>query len=110
MARLGLTVFDGGSVRGAQAVGSRDYEEVWIVAADIQGPGLNGRGEIGLWATSDMTPVGAGVIFAVNGIAMGFSEWDDDIYGEVVSPIDKGVAEVRACVKAALKRTPSPTR
>lgn len=72
----GLTVSGGGSLSSGQAVRSDDFEQVWFVAAEIDGPGLEGDGDIGLWATNSV-PGGSpeGLIFAVDAIAREFSDW-----------------------------------
>jgi len=92
----GLTVQGGGTLRGAQAVKSTEYDKVWMVSADIEGPGLGGKDNIGTWATNDLT--GNGMIFSVNAVAREFSQW-----GPGLKPSDDGVAESRACVTVALR-------
>jgi hypothetical protein len=46
----GLTASGGGQLRRAYIVRSDDFEKVYMVAADIQGDGLEGDGDIGVWA------------------------------------------------------------
>src|SRR3990167_7313001 len=51
----GLTVDGGGSLSNAQAVRSGDFDSVWFVAAEIDGPRLGKAGEIGLRAANAPT-------------------------------------------------------
>ena len=71
----GLTVTDG-TLRNAFAVpvrGGAEFGLLFVVAAEIDGPGLEGDGEIGTWATGEL---GGGPIFAANAVAQEFSDWD----------------------------------
>lgn len=96
----GLTVDGGGSLRNAQAVRSGDYKKVWFIAADIQGPGLEGSEDIGIWATNSL--VGEGLIMAVGGYATEFSDWGDGGQTDAqLSTSDDGAQEARGCVEAA---------
>jgi hypothetical protein len=70
----GLTVTGGGTLRGGYAVKSKDFSKVYMVAADIQGTGMEGNSEVGVWATNSLD--GTGLIFAVDGLAKEFSDWD----------------------------------
>lgn len=102
----GLTV-DGGSLRSkAFAVRSSDFEKVWMVAAELDAPGLQSLGDVAVWATNGdpRKPGGTGLIIRANGIAEEFSDW-----GEAAQPgssadfsaADQGVAEATRCVEAA---------
>ena len=71
----GLTVTDG-TLRNAFAVplrGGAQFGLLFVVAAEIDGPGLEGDGDIGTWATGEL---GGGPIFAANAVAQEFSDWD----------------------------------
>ena len=59
---------EGRSLGKAAAVKSEDYEDVWMVAAMIEG-----AHDAGVWATNDLQ--GGGVIFSVDGFANQFSDW-----------------------------------
>ena len=48
-----LTV-EGGSIRAAYQVRSKLYNNIYMVAADIQGPGLDGPDDIGVWASGEI--------------------------------------------------------
>jgi len=68
----GLTVQDG-ILRDAYAVAlpaGHDFE--YVVAAEIDGAGLEGDGHIGTWATG---PLGGRRIFAANAVAQEHSRW-----------------------------------
>ncbi len=69
----GLTVQGGGTLRDAYAVPlAPGLNFGFVVAAEIDGPGMEGDGEIGTWAVGEL---GGGPIFAVNTMAQEFSEW-----------------------------------
>jgi hypothetical protein len=97
----GLTTDGEGTLRDAQAVRSDDFDNVWMVAAELDAPGLEADGDIGVWS------VGGGVesiadasgIFAVDGIAKEFSDWGADT-DDAPSISDHGVDEARECVEA----------
>lgn len=80
------------SIRNARAVRSDDYERVYMIAAQVHGPGIDG--EIGVWASNDHR--NPGLIYAVDGIAREFSDW-----GTLPdsSATDDGVAEARRCAR-----------
>ena len=90
----GMTVSGGGSLSRAQAVRSNDFEKVWFVAAEIDGPGMEGAGDIGVWVTNDVN--GGGTIGAVDGFAHQFSDWG---VRSDVSRSDDGYSEARACLE-----------
>ena len=69
----GLTVTGGGSLRNAFAVPLPPGQGfLYVVAAEIDGSGIEGDGDIGTWAVGEL---GGGPIFAVNALAQEFSEW-----------------------------------
>lgn len=79
----GLALGDG------QAVKSRDFEQVWFIAAPI-----DGAGGIGVWATNSR--IGRdGPIFSANDVAQRHSDW-----GPMpdLQPDDDGLAEAEECV------------
>ena len=94
--QTGLTVEGGGKLRSAQAVKSGDFESVYFVSADIQGPGLEGAHDIGTWATNRLR-VG-GLIFAVDSVAKEFSDWGHgDKTDARLSMEDDGAEESQEC-------------
>lgn len=72
----GLTVQGGGALPNGEAVESQDTD-IWFVGAEIDGPGIEEDGDVGVWAvTEDPTQKGSlGGIHAVNGLAREFSDW-----------------------------------
>jgi hypothetical protein len=67
-----------------------------MVAADIQGTGMEGDGEIGVWATNSLD--GSGSIFAVDGLAKEFSDWGDgDTTDANIIQSSDGVSEAKEC-------------
>jgi hypothetical protein len=92
----GLTVTGSGTLRNGYAVKSKDFSKVYMVAADIQGAGMEGNGEVGVWATNSLDATG--LIFAVNGLAKEFSEWGHgDTTDANITLSSDGVAEAKEC-------------
>ncbi len=95
----GLEVGGGGELRRGYIVRSGDFEKVYMVAADIQGPGLEGGDDIGVWATNSKQ-AGGGIIMAVNGVAQEFSDWGDaDKTDAAIDQSADGVDQAIACVE-----------
>ena len=67
----GLNGPGGNTLSNAQAVKSKDFEEVYFISADIDGPG------IGTGAKSGPLAVGEGLILAVDNYPKEFSHWGD---------------------------------
>ena len=92
-----------GSLRGAMAVKSTDFANVWFVAADIQRPGLDGTDDVAIWAIGgDVTspswkPSG---IFSADAMAREFSNWGTP--NTLGGPSDHGYRESRDCAEATL--------
>jgi hypothetical protein len=94
----GLEVDGGGSLRNGFVVRSSDYRKIYMVAADIQGPGMEGDDEVGVWATN--SPEAEGVILAVDGFAQEFSQWPDaDRADAGITQADDGVEKARSCAE-----------
>ena len=92
----GLTVSGGGTLREGYAVKSNDFAKVYMVAADIQGTGMEGDAEIGVWATNSLD--GSGSIFAVDGLAKEFSDWGDaDTIDANITESSDGVSQAKEC-------------
>jgi hypothetical protein len=90
----GLTVTGSGTLRNA--VKSDDFSKVYMVAADIQGTGMEGDNEIGVWGTNSLD--GTGSIFAVDGFAKEFSDWGHgDTTDAHITQSSDGVAEAKQC-------------
>lgn len=70
-----------------------------MVAADIQGSGLEGPDDVGVWATN--SPKAQGFIFAVDGVVQEFSDWGDaDKTDAAIDLSADGVDEARSCAKS----------
>ena len=92
----------GTTLRSAQAVKSKDYEKVWIISAEIEGPGVEGDDQIGTWASNGLT-ASEGLILSIDGFAKQFSDWPDGSKSKAgFSQIDDGVKQSRECVKDSL--------
>jgi len=74
-AAISTGLLGGTHLSGARIVRHPDRSDVWLVAAEIDGPGVNGPGEFGVWATTD--PSGSGSIFSISAFADEFSDWGD---------------------------------
>lgn len=64
------------------AVRSDDFELVWFVAGDLEGPGLEAKDDIAIFATNMLGEDGTydglgGMVLAVGGFATEFSVWPD---------------------------------
>ncbi len=94
----GLKIGGGGTIRGAQAVRSTDFERVWFVSADLQGSGLEGKTDIATWATNDLN--GAGAIYSVDAVAAEFSDWGRP---PSMSMSDDGAQASAQCARDSVK-------
>jgi len=98
----GLTVTGGGTLDAAtaRAVRSTEYDQVFFIAAEIDGTGMEGKGDIGVWASNSLEP-GDGLIFAVGGFATEFSDWGDGSKTDAqMSITSAGAGEAKDCVRA----------
>lgn len=96
----GLTVTGGGALRDAWAVRSSDFEKVWFVSAEIDGSGIEGDGDVGTWATNEISSE-AGLIYSVGGIANEFSDWGDGGATDAgFSLSDDGAGESAECARS----------
>jgi hypothetical protein len=94
----GLTVRGGGTLRDAYAVAlPASYDFEYVVAAEIDGVGLEGDGHIGTWATG---PLGGRRIFAANAVAQEYSKWAAE--ANAGSPIDLGRDLVATSAEAVI--------
>jgi hypothetical protein len=71
---------------------------VWFVAADLQGPGLAAREDIGVWATNRLGT--AGVTFSGNAVAREFSNWGS---GPGFHLSDDGLIQAESCTRSAIE-------
>jgi hypothetical protein len=97
----GLTVSGGGSLRDGWAVKSEDFNSLYFIAAEIDGSGLEGNGDIGLWASNSLES-GQGLILSVNSIAKEFSVWPHgDTTDSNITQFDDGADEAKKCIEAS---------
>ena len=89
-------------LRFASAVKSKDYANVYMVAADLEGPGLEGTADRAVWATNDLA--GNGLIFSVDEVAKEFSSWGPgDRTNAKIGGTSDGVAQAKRCSASAAK-------
>jgi len=89
---------EGITASGWQAVKSSDYENLFMIAGRLSGPGMDDD-TIGVWASNSLE-AGGGLILAVNGLAQEFSDWPDgDGTDAETSVTDDGVSEAIECVQ-----------
>ena len=97
----GVTGLDNSnSVIRAAAVKSPDFAEVWFVAAEIAGPGIEKGEVVGVWATNrgadNSRP---GLIMSVDPYAKAFSDWGDAASTDAkISAGDRSVDLAKACL------------
>jgi len=71
-----LTIDGVGTIRNLKAVQSNDFEKVYFVSGDLQGPGLEGERDIATFATNNIENATGGVlVLSVNNVADEFSDW-----------------------------------
>ena len=89
-------------LRFASAVKSKDFANVYMVAADLEGPGLEGAADRAVWATNDLA--GNGLIFSVDEVAKEFSSWGPgDRTDAKIGGTSDGVAQAKRCSASAAK-------
>lgn len=93
----GLTINGGGSLRNAQVVRSNDFENVYFVSADLEGPGLDADDDVATWATNSLD--GSGPIFSVDAVASEMSDWGNSGATQAgLNMADDGARESARCV------------
>jgi hypothetical protein len=93
---------DGGLSRG-MAVKSDDYPmeawvgDLWFIAADFRGPGMDGQH--GVWGTNKANADDTGMIFAASPYAVEFSQWGDGRQTDAeIGPGKHGYEEAQECL------------
>jgi hypothetical protein len=81
----------GTSLTGARIVRDPEREDIWLVAAELDGPGISGEGEVGVWATD--RPDDPATIWSVDAFALQFSLWP-----RIPDPSSSERAFARACL------------
>jgi len=110
---LGLYPDDGTHLRHVWAVKSDDFENVWFVAADLEGPGMEGDGEIAIWATNALAsdgkpqPDGGGFVWWANHMAEEFADWPHGQLNEFEEY--DGMDDAKDCAKGDEQRAPTAT-
>ena len=69
----GLNINGGGSIVNVQVVKSNDFASVYFVAGELQGSGLEEKGDIAVFLTNKLDATGA--TFSADNIATEFSDW-----------------------------------
>lgn len=87
----------GARLRAVRAVRSADFRSVYLVSADLQGPGLGGNSQIATFALNRLR-IGT-LIFSANSVAKRFSDWGG---GPGFSSADDGFRQSQRCVRRAL--------
>lgn len=104
----GLNPDLGIALRGVQAVRSDDFEQVWFVAADIEGPGYDGDDQIAVWAMNridDAVGVSEGALtMTVNDVSVAVNgDWLSGPDSDAQATMDDdGASEAVDCTKAAI--------
>jgi hypothetical protein len=85
---------------------SRDYEKVWMIGFEIDGPGIEGPGDVGVWGTNSdpRSGSGEGLLLAVDGMAREFTVWGAAAKPGApayLEPASHGVTQVKECVGAS---------
>lgn len=97
---VGLDNASGLLLNAGQAVKSEDYENVYFVAANLEGAGMD-NGEIVVFATNALDA--SGLIMSINSTAQEFFVWPDgDSTDANITMDDDGADKAVECVKQAL--------
>jgi hypothetical protein len=93
----GLISF-GSEITNAQAVKSNDFDNAYFISAELEGPGVEGSGDIATWVSNSLRPTES--IYSVDGVAKEFSNWvEGDKTAASFSIGDHGAQESRDCVQ-----------
>jgi len=103
--QLLAAVQTGYSVRNVYYVRSNDFDHTLFLAGDIQGPGLEGSQDIGVWAINLAN--GSNTFYEMNDLAGSHGGWIPGPHAGY-SMSDDGVAEVQQCALAAGAAAASP--
>lgn len=95
----GLTVDGEGSITDGAAVRSDAFERLYFIAAEFDGPGLEGSGDVGVWASNRLQG-GQGVLMSVSEIAVEFSVFRDGGKTDArVEMADDGAQDAVQCLR-----------
>jgi hypothetical protein len=85
-------------VERAAAYRSHAFENVYAIAGELAGPGVNG--EVAVWAKSGNPRQLGGLILAVDAVAQEFSDWPAaDTTDAAMTVTTHGVAEAEDCLR-----------
>jgi hypothetical protein len=88
---------DGVTLRDVKTVKSNDFESVYFISADLQGPGLEGENDIATFSTNKLDS--SGLIFSVDNIAEEFFDWPLGSTTDAnITMSDDGAQESKDCV------------
>lgn len=94
----GLTV-EGATLRDAAGHVAINLERSFFVAAEVDGPELDGDGDVGVWLVTGLVVLGEQTIQSVPGVATLLSSFEDSSLGSVRVKSDAGgIAEARECL------------
>jgi hypothetical protein len=100
VAAISAGLDDGLTLRNVVAVRSRDFKKAYFVAGEVEGPGLEGSGDVGVWVTN--SPSGNGLIYSVDAVAEEFSDWGPGGQTDAkFSMSDDGASAAQRCVQRA---------
>jgi hypothetical protein len=88
------------TLRNARVVRSSDFDQAYFIAADLDGPGLDGDADIATWVSNRSD--GTGSVYSVGAVAAEFSDWgrgEETDAGFALS--DDGASEAGACARSA---------
>jgi uncharacterized membrane protein YeaQ/YmgE (transglycosylase-associated protein family) len=87
------------SIKTAWAVKSNDFSNVYMVAARIYGPGMEGKEPIGVWAING-DPASPGLTLSVDSFAKQFTSYPDASKTQAaITQSADGVSEVKTCAE-----------
>jgi hypothetical protein len=99
----GLTV-EGATLRDGAGHVAINLERSFFVAAEVDGPELEGDGDVGVWLVTGLVVLGEQTIQSVPGVATLLSSFDDSSLGSVRVKSDAGgISEARECLEISLQ-------
>ena len=95
----GLEITDG-KLSGVSAVKSNAFEEVYFIAAELNGLGLEDNGDIVIFAKTGLL-TDSGMYFSINGLAKSFSVFPSGADSKAnITIIDDSAKEAQKCASA----------
>ena len=85
------------TITNSKAVQSKDFNKVYFVAAEVDGAGLEGKGDVAVFATNSLEPFG--MVDSVNATAKAYFVFPDASKSDAKITInDDGVNEAIKCL------------